>query len=119
MIPKGLKVGDTFTEGNSTYEVLEVIPGGYSSKRIKLNAESYAYEEAMKAEPKKPEPVKEEVKAEVKEDTPAKLDSFNKYTKTEINRLNNAELEKVCDKLGLEKSTGMAMKKAIIEKLGL
>jgi len=114
MIPKNLKVGDTFTEGNSTYEVMEVIPGGYRSKRIKLNAESYAYEEAMKAEPKNPEPVKEEVKAEAP--APA-LDT--KYTKTEINRLNNAELEKLCKKLDIEPSTGMAMKKALIEKLGL
>lgn len=117
MIPKNLKVGDTFKEGYSIYEVTEVIPGGYRSKRIKIDlGDSYAYEMAMA---KKPEPVKEEVKAEPKEEAPAKLDSFNKYTKTEINRLNNAELEKVCDKLGLEKSTGMAMKKAIIEKLGL
>jgi hypothetical protein len=117
MIPTGLKVGDTFIEGNSTYEVTAVLPGAYESKRIKIDVgNSYAYEEAMA---KKPEPIKKEVKAEPKEDAPAKLDSFNKYTKTEINRLNNAELEKVCDKLGLEKGTGMAMKKAIIEKLGL
>lgn len=115
MIPKNLKVGDTFTEGNSTYEVMEVIPGGYRSKRIKLNAESYAYEEAMKATL---ELKKEEVKEEVKEETPAPA-SETKYTKTEINRLNNAELEKLCKKLDIEPSTGMAMKKALIEKLGL
>jgi len=114
MIPKDLKVGDTFTEGNSTYEVLAVKQGGYTSKRISVNTEAYAYEEAMKAEPKKPEPVKEEAK----EETPAPaLDT--KYTKTEINRLNNAELEKLCKKLDIEPSTGMAMKKALIEKLGL
>jgi len=115
MIPTGLKVGDTFKEGYSTYEVTKVLPGGYESKRIKIDTgEAYAYEEAMAS---KPEPVKkEEVKAEVKEDAPAPA---VKYTKTEINRLNNAELERVCDKLGLEKGTGMAMKKAIIEKLGL
>ena len=113
MIPTGLKVGDTFTEGNSTFEVIAIIAGGYVSKRIKVDTQAYAYEESMKATP---EPKKEEVK----EEAPAEqLDSFNKYTKTEINRLNNAELEKVCDKLGVEKGTGMAMKKAIIEKLGL
>ena len=111
MIPKNLKVGDTFTEGNSTYEVIEVITGGYRSKRVNVNTEAYAYELAMNATPKQ-----EEVKEEVKEETPA---SETKYTKTEINRLNNAELERVCDKLGVEKGTGMAMKKAIIEKLGL
>ena len=113
MIPKDLKVGDTFTEGNSTYEVLVVKQGGYTSKRISVNTEAYAYEEAMKAEPKK-----EEVKEEVKAEAPAPvLDT--KYTKTEINRLNNAELEKLCKKLDIEPSTGMAMKKALIEKLGL
>lgn len=115
MIPTGLKVGDTFKEGYGIYEIIEVDP--YVSKRIKIDLESDYADEAivLKSAPVK----KEEVKAEPKEDAPAKLDSFNKYTKTEINRLNNAELEKVCDKLGLEKSTGMAMKKALIEKLGL
>lgn len=108
MIPSGLKVGETFKDGNSLYRVRKIVPLGYESEKIKANN---AVEQPL--------PGKKEVKAEVKEDAPAKLDSFNKYTKTEINRLNNAELEKVCDKLGLEKSTGMAMKKAIIEKLGL
>ena len=113
MIPTELRVGDTFKEGNSTYEVTALIAGGYESKRIKVDTQAYAYEEAMKAEPKK-----EEVKEEVEEEAPAPaLDT--KYTKTEINRLNNAELEKLCKKLDIEPSTGMAMKKALIEKLGL
>lgn len=121
MIPAGLKVGDTFKEGYGIYEIIEVIPSGYPaeyvSKRIKIDLDSDYADEVIVL--KSALVKKEEIKAEPKKDAPAKLDSFNKYTKTEINRLNNAELEKVCDKLGLEKSTGMAMKKAIIEKLGL
>jgi hypothetical protein len=104
MIPKTLKVGDTFSDGNKTFEVLSVEGNGvYISKCIKVIPI-----DALTSV---------ETKIEKKEET--QLDSFNKYTKTEINRLNVAELEKVCDKLGLEKSTGTAMKKAIIEKLGL
>ena len=105
MIPNNLKVGDTFTDGNRTFEVLSVEGNGvYISKCIKTIPIDALTSIDVKVE-------------EPKEET--QLDSFNKYTKTEINRLNVAELEKVCDKLGLEKSTGMAMKKAIIEKLGL
>lgn len=104
MISSTLKVGDKFTDLNRTFEVLSVVePGVYISKCIKVDV--------------KPEFINETVKAEPKKET--ELDSFNDYTKTEINRLNVSELEKVCEKLGLEKSTGMAMKKAIIEKLGL
>lgn len=107
MIPKNLKVGDKFTEGNSTYEVLEIVPQGYVSKRVAIGpAKGYTVETPKVDEPK----------ASVKD---AQLDSFNTYTKTEINRLNNTELEKVCDELGLEKSTGIAMKKNIIDHLGL
>ena len=101
MIPKNLKVGDTFTVDNEIFEVLEVVELGYNSKRIGFVDE--------KKPVKKEEPVKEETQ----------LDSFNDYTKTEINRLNVFELEKVCDQLGLEKGTGKAMKEAIIKKLGL
>jgi hypothetical protein len=105
MIPNTLKVGDTFSDGNRTFEVLSVEGNGvYISKCIKTIPIDALTSIDVKVE-------------EPKEET--QLDSFNKYTKTEINRLNVAELEKVCDKLGLEKSTGMAMKKAIIEKLGL
>lgn len=96
MIPQNLKIGDTFEDGGRIYEVTKIVPNiGYESKVI---------------EGKKPAKEEKEEK---------QLDSFNSYTKTEINRLNNAELEKVCEQLGLEKGTGMAMKKAIIDKLGL
>ena len=105
MISSTLKVGDKFTDLNRTFEVLSVVePGIYISKCIDVKPIEFATNESVKKE-------------EPKEET--QLDSFNKYTKTEINRLNVSELEKVCDQLGLEKSTGMAMKKAIIEKLGL
>ena len=108
MISSTLKVGDKFTDLNRTFEVLSVVePGVYISKCIKVDQVEFAINT----------PVKEEVKEEPKEE--AQLDSFNKYTKTEINRLNVAELEKVCDQLGLEKGTGKAMKEAIIKKLGL
>ena len=106
MIPSTLKVGDIYTDGNRTFEVLSVEGNGvYISKCIK----TIPIDALTSVE------TREEKKEEPKE----QLDSFNNYTKTEINRLNVAELEKVCDKLGLEKSTGTAMKKAIIEKLGL
>lgn len=95
MDSKNLKVGDTFTQGNEIFEVLEIVSLGYNVKRIAFVDEK--------------KPVKEETQ----------LDSFNNYTKTEINRLNVFELEKVCDQLGLEKGTGKAMKEAIIKKLGL
>lgn len=105
MISNTLKVGDKFTDLNRTFEVLAVTgPGVYISKCIEVRQTEFATNEPVKKE----EPQKE-----------TELDSFNDYTKTEINRLNVSELEKVCDKLGLEKSTGTAMKKAIIEKLGL
>lgn len=113
MISSTLKVGDKFTDLNRTFEVLSVVePGIYISKCI----ETIPIDALTSVDTKKVEK-KVEVKEEVKE--AAELDSFNKYTKTEINRLNVAELEKVCDKLGLEKSTGTEMKKAIIKKLGL
>lgn len=103
MISSTLKVGDKFTDLNRTFEVLSVVsPGVYISKCIKVDVIP-EFIDTPKEEPKEEK----------------KLDSFNDYTKTEINRLNVSELEKVCEKLDLEKGTGTAMKKAIIEKLGL
>lgn len=104
MIPNNLKVGDTFIDGTGKYEITGIDAlGRYESKRLAF-VESNS---ALKSEPP------------VKTDEKPLLDSFNQYTRTEINRLNNTELEKVCDKLGLEKSTGIVMKKAIIDHLGL
>lgn len=101
MIPTNLKVGDTFIDGNK-YKVTALCELGYISERIEV-----LDNDAPVVEPKKEEVVSN------------KLDSFNSYTKTEINRLSVLELEAVCDKLGLERSTGVAMKKAIIDHLGL
>ena len=98
MDSKNLKVGDTFTQGNEIFEVTEVVELGYNVKHIAFVDE------------------KKLVKEEKKE---TQLDSFNDYTKTEINRLNVFELEKLCDQLGIEKGTGKAMKERIINKLGL
>jgi hypothetical protein len=114
MIPKNMKVGDTFTDGNRIFEVLEVREDGmYVSKFLKTTKETFT-KPAVKAEEKAEEITEDDVK---EDDT--QLDSFNKYTKTEIKRLKTVELEKICDKLGLEKSTRLVMIEAIIEKLGL
>ena len=57
MIPKGLKVGDTFQMGMFTYKVTEVLGENYNSVRVG----------ATSPEPLVEKP-KEEVKEEVKED---------------------------------------------------
>lgn len=104
MIPNNLKVGDTFIDGLGKFEITAIDAlGRYESKRIAIVGDN----SALKSE------------TPVKTDEKPLLDSFNQYTRTEINRLNNTELEKVCEKLGLEKSTGIVMKKAIIDHLGL
>ena len=106
MIPKGLKIGDKFKDGNRTYEVTAVQGDRYESRLVaSVPAPGYRSESAQEA----PE-------ATIKD---SKLDSFNTYTKTEINRLKNDELEALCDQLGLEKDTGILMKKKIIDHLGL
>ena len=107
MIPKNLKVGDKFTDGNRTYEVTKLVPPlGYKS-RLVASAPAVGY---------RSESAQEAPEATIKD---SKLDSFNTYTKTEINRLKNDELEALCDQLGLEKDTGILMKKKIIDHLGL
>ncbi len=96
MIPKNLKIGDTFEDGNSTYEVIRVLKdGNYISKRVECNKlveKDKFWEE--KAEDKK-------------------------YTKTQINRMSIAELKKLANEYGIEATGGSAIKKAIIEKLEL
>lgn len=101
MIPRNLKVGETFVDGGLTYRVTKV-----------LNP-PYLYESAVVEKGEKPEPikVKEEPKEEPKED--------KTYTKTEINRMPNVKLEELCKELELEVGTGAEMKRAIINKLGL
>lgn len=96
MIPKNLKIGDTFEDGNSTYEIIRVLKdGNYISKRVECNklVEKDKFLEE-KAENKK-------------------------YSKTQINRMTIAELKKLANEYGIEATGGSAIKKAIIEKLEL
>ena len=111
MIPNNLKIGDTFKDGNRTFEIIGLSPIGYISKCVKVEQVEFAT--ITTPDVKVPEKEEEITKDDVK------LDSFNEYTKTEIKRLNVAELEKLCDKFGLEKSTRSVMIDAVLEKLGL
>ena len=96
MIPKNLKIGDTFKDGDSTYEIIRVLKdGNYISKRVECN--KLVEEDKFLEE-----------KAEDK-----------KYTKTQINRMSIAELKKLANEYGIEATGGSAIKKAIIEKLEL
>ena len=91
------KIGDRYVDGEYTYEVIKVYENGTcEAQRVDIK----------KAIPEK-KPIVEE-KAEEPE-----------YSKTQINRLPNAELEKLCRKLGVEVGTGTEMKRALIAKLGL
>lgn len=100
MIPSNLKVGDVFTD-EFTFRVIKVNEDGtYISERVKG------------AKPVEDIPVVEMPVEEVKEDIPS-------FTKTQINRMPNAELEKVCKDLGIAVGTGTEMKRAIINKLEL
>ena len=96
MIPKNLKIGDTFEDGDSTYEIIRVLKdGNYISKRVECN-----------------KLVEEDKFLEEKAEN-------NKYTKTQINRMTIAELKKLANEYGIEATGGSAIKKAIIEKLEL
>ena len=96
MIPKNLKIGDTFEDGNSTYEIIRVLKdGNYISKRVECN-----------------KPVEKDKFLEEKAED-------KKYTKTQINRMSIAELKKLANEYGIEATGGSAIKKAIIEKLEL
>lgn len=99
-----LKVGDTFVEGNQTYIVDEIVPLGYNAHAITT--------EVVK---KTKKPVENTDKTEVSEITSTDVN----YSKTQVNRMPNAQLEKLCKELGLEVGTGTEMKRAIIAKLGL
>lgn len=102
MIPKNLKIGDTFEDSNSTYEIIRVLKdGNYISKRVECNK---LVEKDKLVE-------KEKLLEEKAED--------KKYTKTQINRMSIAELKKLANEYGIEATGGSAIKKAIIEKLEL
>ena len=91
------KIGDTYVDGEYTYKVIKVYENGTC--------------EAQRVDIKKaiPEKVAEPIKEKEEEE----------YSKTQINRLPNAELEKLCKKFGIEVGTGTEMKRALIAKLGL
>ena len=104
MVSKNLKVGDTFVEGEQTYIIDEIVPLVY-------NAHAITTENVKKEE----KPVENTDKTEVSEITSNDVN----YSKTQVNRMPNAQLEKLCKELGLEVGTGTEMKRAIIAKLGL
>ena len=107
------KIGDRYVDGEYTYEVIKVYENGTcEAQRVdKITSSNVKNESA---------PVKEKAEPSPLEDVPEKIteESVN-YSKTQINRLPNVELEKLCKKLGLEVGTGTEMKRAIIAKLGL
>ena len=96
MIPKNLKIGDTFEDGDSTYEIIRVLKdGNYISKRVECK------------------------KLVEKDELLEEKEENKKYTKTQINRMSIAELKKLANEYGIEATGGSAIKKAIIEKLEL
>ena len=107
------KIGDRYVDGEYTYEVIKVYENGMcEAQRVDLFTNSNVKKENKVVE--------EKAQPSHFEDTPEKIteESVN-YSKTQINRLPNAELEKLCKKLGLEVGTGTEMKRALIAKLGL
>lgn len=108
MIPKNMKIGDTFVDDGYTYVVDKIVPLGYESHRI--TSGNVKVEQPTKAE---------NIKVS-EEETPSITEGgVNKYSKTQVNRMPNSKLEEVCKELGLEVGTGTEMKRAIIAKLGL
>ena len=78
MIPKGLKVGDTFKDYNITYKVLKVVGENYESQAIKIDPINLDGE------------VQEEVKEEVQE------------VKEDFSSVPYAQLKKMCAEKGLD-----------------
>ena len=107
------KLGDTYVDGEYTYKVIKVYENGTcEAQRVdKITSSNVKNESA---------PVKEMAQPSRLEDVPEKIteESVN-YSKTQINRMPNAELEKLCKKFGIEVGTGTEMKRALIAKLGL
>lgn len=108
MIPKNPKVGDVFTD-EFEFRVIKVREDGtFISERItKANVKKDDFTE-----------VKDSVNTGVTEEKTVTEPDVN-FTKTQINRMPNAELEKVCKQLGIKVGTGTEMKRAIINKLEL
>lgn len=109
MIPKNPKVGDVFTDE-------------FKFRVIKINEEdgTFISERITDGTVKKDDftEVKDSVNTGVTEEKAVTEPDVN-YTKTQINRMPNAELEKVCKQLGIKVGTGTEMKRALIDRLGL
>jgi len=106
------KIGDRYVDGEYTYEVIKVYENG--------TCEAQRVDKFTKANVKKEgfTEVKDVVKSSVSEEKAITEPNVN-FTKTQVNRMPNAELEKVCNQLGIKVGTGTEMKRAIIDKLGL
>ena len=103
MIPKNPKVGDTFID-EFTFKVIKVREDGtFVSQRVDMD-------EVVKTE---------DIPTEVKGEVETEIKAEKTYSKTQINRMPNAELEKVCKQLGIKVGTGTEMKRALIDRLGL
>lgn len=83
MIPKGLKVGDTFDDGGNTYKVLNVVGENYESQLVKTAPINFSVTTEVKE-------VKKEVQ-EVKSDLSSDLSSVP-----------YAQLKKLCAERGLD-----------------
>lgn len=88
-----MKIGDIFTDGGFAYRVKGIHELGYAiSERIGTSDVVAKVEEPLEK---------------------------TTYSKTQINRMSTADLENLCEDLEIEKSSGIEMKKAIIDKLEL
>ena len=95
MVPKGLKVGDTFQDGGRAYKVLSVnADGTYSSKAVE----------------------KGDINEKIREDI---VEEEKKYTKTDINKMSKDELSVLAKEYGVEVETATEMKKQLIEKMNI
>lgn len=104
-----LKIGDIFYEEEYAYKVTGIVPEGYLAERItETNVKSSDLPKTEMAQP-----------SHLEDTTPKNYKESVIFTKTQVNRMPNAELEKLCKELGIEVGTGTEMKRAIIAKLGL
>lgn len=97
MVPKGLKVGDSFQDGGRAYKVLSVNSDGtYFSKVVEKNETT-----------------------EILEDSKEVVVEGKKYTKTEINRMAKEDLVVLAQEHGVEIGTTAEMRRQLIEKLNV
>ena len=110
-----MKVGDIFVEGDCKYKVLEVVPEGYIATMIE-GMDTFTEDTVKNSDSS----VEETAQPSGLEEKPLEItDDSVKFSKTQINRMPNSELESLCKKMGLEVGTGTEMKRSLISKLGL